>query len=229
MCKRRKQKNFSLRIKKGTNGYLRSVNDKNATQQERDENQEAKKTKDPPRTPAKIKIKISRLSISPSLPALLSSNIHLSWVNLDQAIPGLLKISSQFTSNRIHHNLTLCINASVSSNLLSRPKIVSTNSHPLSFPIFTSPFGLAVDAPSRWAARHMYSSHAFSNLLSRPQRRSPDSRKSSTISKDSGLRTRGRHSSARFIFPASLMRRSHRSPATSETGVAGPWWKTVQS
>jgi len=72
------------------------------------------------------------------------------------------------------------------------------------------------------AAFHMYSSQILSSFLKRTQSRSPDSKKSSTNSLFSSCRIFSMHSSARLTFPASCMSNSHRSPATSDMGVAGP-------
>ncbi|KFL60597.1 uncharacterized protein TERG_11716 [Trichophyton rubrum CBS 118892] len=126
-------------------------------------------------------------------------------------------------------SLTLFMSFSVFSSSLSRPKMESTNSHPALRPMVMVAGEPPRAACSRLAAFHMKCSQALSNLLKRAQSRSPDSRKSSTISRASVDRMSGAHSSARLTLPASLMRSSQRSPATSAMGAVAPWWKAVQS
>lgn len=135
---------------------------------------------------------------------------------------GCRRMSSQFASNRMLQRRIPVMSFSVSSSLRSRPKMESTNSQPLFAPIATEAVLLLFLPASFFATRHMYSSHALRILPKRSQRRSPDSRKSSTRSWSSTWRMRGRHSSALLILPASWIKSNQRSPARSDKGLPGP-------
>jgi hypothetical protein len=114
----------------------------------------------------------------------------------------LLNISSQFASNRMFQRRTEFMSFSVFPSSRSLPKMESTNSVPAFLPMETPLL------PSLFAAFHMNLSHSFNSSLNFCHKRFPLSMKSSTISL-SMLRMRPTHSSARFIFPASLIKSSH--------------------